>query len=299
MVCVLWFTSVSESILWRGWAASAGAAVMFLIAANAIAKAKPYEMLDRITRLTFLSTALVLLARPLVSIIYEGSLHLEAEVPHSFWLVSFKVFAMLSWFATAMLFLLQITTDLMKELAGQSRTDPLTGIFNRRGFQAEADRLLPSASTSIPACLLLFDIDRFKTVNDSYGHAVGDAVILGMAEILRQRGDATGCAVGRLGGEEFAALLPVTTLVSARALAEDMRNAFRHRSHRGVPSSHSVTVSVGIAEYQQGESLDSLIERADVALYQAKRGGRDRVVIASPAPANPVALMQAGQLALG
>jgi diguanylate cyclase (GGDEF)-like protein len=106
---------------------------------------------------------------------------------------------------------------------------------------------------------------------------MGDVVIRDFAEVLRRAAADAGYAVGRIGGEEFVALLPATTLPRGRAVAEHIRTTFLGRSHKGVPASHIVSVSVGITETTGGESLDALVERADRALYQAKHGGRNRV----------------------
>ncbi|MBS3649467.1 GGDEF domain-containing protein [Pseudaminobacter sp. 19-2017] len=281
VVCGIWFVFIDPSIFGRGATSSAGAAAMFLIGAWTIAKAARQDAIDRLLFATFALTAATLIARPIVTYVYEGPLQAEAEVAGSLWVVSFKVFAMLSWFATAILFLLRITTDVMKDLAAQSLTDPLTGILNRRGFFIVAEPVLRDVRPGLPAVLLILDIDQFKRVNDTFGHLTGDNVIQGLANLLRQASKDSGCIIGRLGGEEFVALLPATNLIAGRAFAEGLRAAFAAGSHEGVPFSHTVTVSIGVAESPGGESIDSVIERADGALYRAKREGRNRTHIAS------------------
>lgn len=276
----IWFVFVAPSIFGRGAAASAGAAAMFLIATWAARKANEQDSIDRLIFATFALTAATLIVRPLVTYAYEGALETEAQVTGSLWVVSFKIFAMLSWFATAILFLLRITTDVMKDLAAQSLTDPLTGIPNRRGFFTIADGLIQKARPSLPMVLLVFDIDHFKRVNDSFGHRAGDKVIQGLANLLRKATEDSGCIIGRLGGEEFVALLPATNLAGGRTFAEGLRAAFAACSHEGVPSSHQVTISIGVAASSGEESIDSVIEHADGALYRAKREGRNRTHIA-------------------
>lgn len=153
-------------------------------------------------------------------------------------------------------------------------TDALTGVRNRRAF-AEAAQ---AAMTKQGGALLLFDLDRFKAVNDVHGHAVGDAVLVGfcaMAASLLPR-DAM---LGRLGGEEFACLLPDVSPAEALARAEELRRTFAGLSVPELPDLR-VSVSIGIAQARDGISFEALMRRADAALYVAKRGGRDRVVVA-------------------
>ncbi|TPL45326.1 GGDEF domain-containing protein [Mesorhizobium sp. B2-4-6] len=278
----VWFVFVDPSIFGRGTTSSLGAALMFLIAARGTRKAVRPDQIDHMIAITFALSAVTLIARPVVSYIYEGPLQTEAQVTGSLWVVSFKVFAMLSWFLMAILFLLRIATDLMKELSTQSLTDPLTGAPNRRGFFIAAEETIRNASPSLPATLLILDIDHFKKVNDGYGHRVGDTVIRGLADILRHAAEETGCTIGRLGGEEFVALLPATNLGTGRTFAEGLRTVFAACEHEGMQSSHVVTTSIGVAESIGGESIDLLIERADGALYRAKRSGRNKVETADP-----------------
>ena len=160
-------------------------------------------------------------------------------------------------------------------------SDPLTGIANRRAFFDEAlKRLDPANNDARPLAVLLFDLDRFKKINDRFGHGVGDKVLRLFAEKatsnLRQAD-----LVGRLGGEEFAAVLSGIELSTAFMLAEQIRIAFAAAAR--VIDGHRVaaTASAGIALLTAAESdIDSLLARADQALYVAKARGRDRVEIA-------------------
>ncbi|PDQ19180.1 GGDEF domain-containing protein, partial [Mesorhizobium sanjuanii] len=127
----------------------------------------------------------------------------------------------------------------------------------------------------------------FKNINDNFGHASGDRVIEAFAGLLREAA-ADHHVAGRLGGEEFAIILPGTNLAAARLFAEGTRNAFGTLPVEGLPQDHRCTASFGVAELQPGEGFAGLTQRADEALYQAKRGGRDRVRI-SLGPVQPVA----------
>jgi diguanylate cyclase (GGDEF)-like protein len=276
-----WFTFIDHSIAWRGTTLSIGGAALFIIAAIVIGRDKQLDTIGRLTLWTFILSALTLLVRPAASYIYEGPLKAEVEVPGSLWAISFKVFAMLSWFVCAILFLLRITADLMKELTAQSLTDSLTGIPNRRGFFGTAEAFFQQSESTVPSALIICDIDHFKRVNDLYGHRTGDLVIQGFAEVLRHASMETACMIGRLGGEEFVAVLPNTNAVGARVFAEGVRTLFASRVYDKIPPSHPITVSIGIADSIGNETLDSLMERADLALYKAKRRGRDRIEVAA------------------
>ncbi len=162
--------------------------------------------------------------------------------------------------------------------------DPLTGILNRRGFEKRIESLLtagPAAGAS--HCLVMLDIDHFKSVNDTHGHLMGDRVIQAVGEILRTSINQTTQAAARYGGEEFALLLPQTSLDHSVQLAEAVRTRtkamkIRHRTTQEVLL--TVTISGGVAEMRPGDDASSLISRADAALYRAKSGGRDRVTTA-------------------
>ena len=167
-------------------------------------------------------------------------------------------------------------------LQQQAREDPLTGLLNRRSFDGTAQRRLRiDARNRQQASALMIDIDAFKPINDSHGHAIGDEVLQAISNRLLA-GVSTSDIVGRYGGEEFAVLLPTTSLSRASLVAERLRMHIEEEPIMTSAGAISVTVSIGVAE-QAGhdESLDSLLHRADLALLEAKRSGRNRV--ASPA----------------
>lgn len=157
------------------------------------------------------------------------------------------------------------------KLAELAVTDPLTGAHNRRGFLHKAETLLAESAS---ASALFIDIDHFKQINDRYGHAVGDQVIHDVANMLQAKTNANGL-LGRMGGEEFAVLMTACSLPKALVLAESLRIGVKTILHPdGI---HHVSVSLGVAEMMTGDSLASLLERADLAMLEAKRRGRDRV----------------------
>lgn len=168
-----------------------------------------------------------------------------------------------------------------RELERAARTDPLTGIGNRRVFD---ERLRAEVARSIrhgcPLSLLMFDIDHFKAVNDRYGHPVGDGLLSLFGRILHDEVRASDLPC-RYGGEEFVILAPETTSEQARVLAQRVRLAFREMSITVEPGTVH-TVSVGIAGSDRLDAAlhgKALVEAADVALYRAKDLGRDRVEV--------------------
>jgi diguanylate cyclase (GGDEF)-like protein/PAS domain S-box-containing protein len=168
--------------------------------------------------------------------------------------------------------------------------DPLSGLFNRRRFEAELQREL-DLSTSRPrrSVLLLLDVDRFKAINDTLGHATGDAVIARLGDALRSRLRSAD-VVARLGGDEFAAILRRVDAPAAHEVVRDLQALVAQRLATVVGEAHGpVTVSVGLVPLAEGLTPDELLSQADRALYAAKAAGRDRVVTGDPG-APPAAL---------
>ena len=164
------------------------------------------------------------------------------------------------------------------ELRRDAETDPLTGVLNRRGFLDSAERQLARLrGARRHAGLLLFDLDHFKAVNDRFGHNAGDRVLAGFAA-LALRAIRTNDLFGRIGGEEFAALLEGVDMATATVIAERIRVDFAALGlkHEGVVIPATVSAGVAVGE-GNGLDLAALLAEADRALYDAKRAGRDRV----------------------
>ena len=165
------------------------------------------------------------------------------------------------------------------DLVHQARTDFLTGIPNRRHFLDLADLELARARRyGRPFSMLMLDLDLFKTVNDRYGHRVGDLTLQKVVEVCREMLREVD-VFGRLGGEEFGIILPETDAEQALQVADRLRQAIAIASV-ALPQGGSVgiTTSVGVATYSEADSdVDAVLNRADRALYEAKRSGRDRV----------------------
>lgn len=170
---------------------------------------------------------------------------------------------------------------LNKDLFLQSRTDLLTGIINRRGFYEKASEIIKRhRKDDLPTGIAIVDIDSFKSINDRHGHDAGDLVIQHVARRLTENTRSTD-AVARMGGEEFALLLPHADIKTSFAIAEKLRKAI---ADAAIPINASdqlmVTVSIGVSEVSGDDGkIDQALKRADQALYQAKTSGRDRVVM--------------------
>lgn len=170
----------------------------------------------------------------------------------------------------------------LRRLTSLATTDPLTGAFNRRRFMERAEEMLAwRQQKGLAVSVVMVDVDRFKSINDTFGHAVGDLALKALVEtLLRELRELD--ALGRLGGEEFAALLPETDGEAAADVAERLRRAV---STIEVPTDAETlrfTASFGVAEVTGEEIIDHTLARADAALYRSKQEGRDRVTVASP-----------------
>lgn len=175
-----------------------------------------------------------------------------------------------------------LASDMSKEMRALALTDALTGVYNVRGFHEAARPLVASArSRGDHLTALTCDIDYFKSINDRFGHAVGDAALRTYVSHLRAK-LRDGDVIGRVGGEEFAVLLPSADARLACEVAERIRAAPPSLAIEGVQDRLVLRASFGVAEFDGArDDLPSLLQRADVALYQAKREGRDRVCVGS------------------
>ncbi len=166
--------------------------------------------------------------------------------------------------------------DVLNQMA---MVDVLTGVANRRALDAELQRITEERRYGARAALIMFDLDGFKGINDKYGHSVGDAVICRVANLVKTRIRASD-QLYRYGGEEFVIVCRHQNVDEAAGLAENLREMLVRNVH---PTAGLVTASFGVAEWHQGERLESWLGRADAMLYRAKHDGRNLVRI-DPAP---------------
>lgn len=189
----------------------------------------------------------------------------------------------LTFLATALMvslfsFVFASRTEVQRvQLEAAALRDPLTGAGNRRGLDAELDiAMAASARGGEPLGFLVFDIDRFKWVNDSFGHEAGDHVLRAVAALVQARTRAQD-RFYRLGGEEFGLLLPGTSPDALHEVAEKLRQTVEREVQCG---GRPVTISLGAAPLRPGETAAAWLARADAAMYEAKRSGRNRTVMA-------------------
>ena len=217
----------------------------------------------------------------------RGALSFSEPLPDSRALFESKLFATVALgtllFMNALAFALLALAKERSELQHKraSHIDPLTDLLNRRAFYASSEAcFVHQERRKRPLAVLAFDLDRFKQVNDRFGHAVGDSVLEKFSAAVRRELRATDI-VGRLGGEEFAALLPDCDEAQAREAAERVRRAFAAEAGHAMTADLVPTVSIGIAIHRDAETLAALLARADKAVYRAKDQGRDCICIAS------------------
>jgi diguanylate cyclase (GGDEF)-like protein len=168
----------------------------------------------------------------------------------------------------------------------KAQTDPLTGALNRRALMARGERLLVRhRHDRVPLCLLFLDLDHFKSLNDRFGHSGGDDVLMSFVELVNASIRPTDFLF-RIGGEEFCCLLPNTATEQAHRVAERIRHQFETATVDVAGTPVKATVSLGIASTEAfGYDLDTLMRRADMAVYAAKRAGRNQVKVATMADA--------------
>lgn len=221
----------------------------------------------------------------------------DASFGESAWVMVYAIELILYAVGTVFVIFMLVSDRTVRAHKAAAAIDPLTGMFNRRGFaEATARMIAREADAGRPVTVLIFDIDHFKSVNDRFGHPAGDEVLRQFSAIVTNTLRITDLC-GRIGGEEFAALLPCS-IDEARAAAERVRAAFEFSGIKVGGSPIATTVSIGIAGGPARTELDVLLAAADTALYQAKHGGRNRVMVSveqplstddmRPRPAGPV-----------
>jgi len=200
------------------------------------------------------------------------------------WAAVFAIEVVLYVVGAAFIVLVLAKNRAVRAYQAAAATDPLTGLLNRRGFFDAAGAVMQgNKAASAPVSVLAFDLDHFKSINDNFGHGMGDAMLRLFASVARKtmRG---GDVIGRLGGEEFVAILS-GTLAEAAIAAERVRCAFATATLD--PAGHQIpaTASIGVACDSPGAAIELLIARADAALYRAKANGRNRIELADEAGA--------------
>jgi len=201
----------------------------------------------------------------------------------SIWVTGFSVELVLYAVGTVFVIFMMVSERAVIAHKNAASMDPLTGMFNRRGFSEISSRLIErEANAGRPMTAMIFDIDHFKSINDRFGHPAGDEVLKLFATVVVNTLRISDLS-GRIGGEEFAALLPCP-LEEGVVAAERVREAFANSGIVVEDGPVDTTVSIGVAGGPAGTELEVLLAAADTALYQAKRSGRNRVEAAEELP---------------
>jgi diguanylate cyclase (GGDEF)-like protein len=201
----------------------------------------------------------------------------------SIWVMVFSIELVLYAVGTVFVIFVLVSERTVTAHKTAASVDPLTGMFNRRGFAEACARVIErEAKAGRPLCVMIFDIDHFKGINDRFGHPAGDEILKLFATVVVNNLRLSDLS-GRIGGEEFAALLPCP-LDEGVVAAERVREAFEASGIVCEDGKVDTTVSIGVAGGPAGTELEVLLAAADTALYQAKRGGRNRVEAAEELP---------------
>ena len=279
-----WYMFVQPDLTWRVLVMNFGFGALSLLVAAELRTVRNNGPTEKILFVLSLLSGLNFIARTLVVVIAHGPFpSYDGFYGSSYWTTALLSHALLSLVIALCLFT-AAALDVMKALKTETHTDPLSGILNRRGFEERATLLLDQCGKAgFPVALVLADLDHFKALNDQHGHEAGDRVIADFAAKLRSATGARGAA-GRIGGEEFAVLLPLSDLGSARLFAEAIRAFYSAGTIDGLPAGTRVTASFGVAARTGKEGLMPLMRRADEALYKAKKNGRDSVRLSYERP---------------
>jgi diguanylate cyclase (GGDEF)-like protein len=201
----------------------------------------------------------------------------------SIWVTVFSVELVLYAIGTVFVIFMLVSDRAVTAHKTAASMDPLTGMFNRRGFSEASARVIErEAGAGRPVTVMIFDIDHFKSINDRFGHPAGDEILKLFSTIVMNNLRISDLS-GRIGGEEFAALLPCS-LEEGVLAAERVRECFEASGIECEDGAVDTTVSIGVAGGPAGTELEVLLAAADTALYQAKRGGRNRVEAAEELP---------------
>lgn len=254
-------------------------AVMQIIAVAIVLSGRTRRPIDTAFAVLLAASALHFILKPFLAQAVGG----WGENPQAYLSSNYALFSQTAGavfgMAVALTMLVILIRDTLLEMAARSETDALSGLLNRRGFERRADvAMMAAVDQGLPVSLVIADIDHFKSVNDTRGHAAGDEALKRLVEccgpVLRP-----GDLLGRFGGEEFAVLLPETNPYSAVAIAERLRVAIEAAAVEHEGTGFHITASIGVSAVG-ADGVHAALSRADAALYAAKHAGRNRVELA-------------------
>jgi len=280
----IWFLLGSPSIAARILTISIGTGIIAIMVVVALWPIEKRHLIDRVLFWVAAFSALNLIIRPVVLLSLRGGFDNYVGFQQSIYWTTVQFTQAMVSIVAAISLMVAVAIDQIAELRRQVDDDNLSGLLNRRGFEAKAGAALRrSLDANTPVALMIADLDHFKLVNDNHGHAVGDAIIAAFGTHVRAIGPSNMIA-GRIGGEEFALLVPGAGIEAARQLAEAVRTGLQAACADRIPANLCPTASLGIAIGVPGTTLSALMQEADQALYEAKRTGRNRVRTFTPKP---------------
>jgi diguanylate cyclase (GGDEF)-like protein len=272
-----WYLFVDTSTVARIYVVNATYASIALVTTVSLLISKPRTLIDWLfvgftTLLLFLA-----LGRPIALFLNELDTNAGGALENSVYWASIQALTPVLALSLALAFTSAFCVQAFNELRLQADIDFLTGLLNRRGFEVPATKLL---SQGTAAAIMVADIDNFKRINDTFGHAIGDRVIRAVAHVLAQSARAT--LTARSGGEEFTLLFNDENRSHLLAEAGEIRTRLSALRIDGLPHDELVTLSIGIHVRENNEGLAEITARADEALYVAKAGGKDQAIITHP-----------------
>ena len=270
-----YFFYVDRSLIARVYIQNFGYGIILFIAAVRLSPLAGGRYVDRVLFWILLAFALHFFPRTLLTIGLSAPVDKAAFANSTFWQALQLSLAVLGT-GLALAILAAAVADVIDDLRRERDVDSLTSILNRRGFEERVSAYLRRSGQGA-ASLVLCDVDKFKSINDTHGHDVGDAVLREVGRVLR-KSSRKGDIVGRLGGEEFAAFLPDTNPQEAYECAERLRIAIEKSRFAVLEGAGRLTASFGVGTLKSKDSWSSLYKRVDARLYEAKRTGRNRTI---------------------
>ncbi len=282
-VAIVYFSYVDRNLDARIYVQNFGFGVLLLVAAFHLRSKRDF-FIDRVLFWSVLVFGASFFLRTALTVGSVDSATASTTFGRSLFWLSLNFSLILFAIVLGLALLIAIAVDAIEDVRRDGGTDQLTQVLNRRGLEIWAASAFASEQT---ISLVICDIDHFKAVNDTYGHAAGDLVLAEFGRRLRDSARA-GDAVARYGGEEFVMLLPGAGKNEAQTAAERVRSEIASYVFGDIAEDLRITASFGVAERRRGETLESLIRRADRRLYAAKRSGRNAIIARESATAGPV-----------
>lgn len=278
LVAILWIYVNMWDLIAKVYIISSAASFMMFLVLPIIRNQRQTRFNNILYWAVGISSAQLMINAAVILITDSNSLMTDA-ISESGFLAVLNFSVMMVALVIALCLFISYSSEVVSEFQDKSNIDTLTGTFNRGAFEALVNEKIAKAKrNNLPLSLIVADIDFFKSVNDTYGHSVGDEVIKGFSEAL-SKSARVGDAVGRVGGEEFCILLDTANSSIAKTIAEKARISFENGRYIESDENKVLTASFGVAELESGDDYDVLFKRADAALYLSKETGRNKTTV--------------------